>query len=180
MWKDIRRVAEGELYAKQGEMDGVAKMYSFEDVHIGDEVDGTTLGRRGLGAEGVAADLRKKIPDILASQEYIDEFFDRTPGLPASSREEICVWLEPLEPNSAGASVCPRVHCRLLLATFGYPLTYFGSLSELMQVFIDAVEGIPICLLFELGCSYYHPYIQATEILAIAAICIVTLVAGIL
>lgn len=156
------------MYKEEGELDGVAKMYSFEDVHFEGDVDDTIRGRRDLDAEGMAADLRKDLSEsnIPESDDYFDEFYNRTPGFSQASREVIRTWLDPFEPDEEQVPVLPRVHCRLLLETFAIPLTYFKSLEEVVETFIDAVAGISANPLFEsgFGHSYCYSCVQVIDV----------------
>ena len=138
----MERGPEGELYEKQGPLDGVARLYSFEDVHVDGKVDSTPSCQRTLEATGWPACLRKR-SELSASRadKYFTEFLSHNSGPLSSKKEEVLEWMELLEVCKDPRPVCPLVHCRLLLKTFGYPLIYFTSIKELMQVFIDAVKG---------------------------------------
>lgn len=136
------------MYREQGQMDGIAELCSFENVQIEGKDDMTMLCRRGFEVTGKPSQLEKRTTKRAqgttdADADAFSEIFDKNTKIPGYNRAQFAEWLEPLEPFLRTTKVVrPRVHCRLLLKTVGCALTYFESLEELMQVFIDAVEGI--------------------------------------
>ncbi|TFY73418.1 hypothetical protein EWM64_g10594 [Hericium alpestre] len=143
-WRDERRGLEGELYKKAGNCDGVARHYSHCAVRIGagKQVDDTfILIRRDVKPEGPPLDLttqqtfRPSEPDGTEEDTYI---------LPSFSDDTI-LWSEDRfeAVNVVGELPVPRnrVHSRLVLLSFGHPLTKFYHLVEVFGGFEDAVQG---------------------------------------
>ncbi|KAJ3491172.1 hypothetical protein NLI96_g892 [Meripilus lineatus] len=142
MWRDARRVAEGQLYFDQGDLKGVAKLYSFEDLMVDGSLDstGSTWDQLSLSD----AKLTELYPDTKTTsnkskEKYFRTFFrrDALPDYPT-----MAPWLDPMKAREVDvSSIYSRQHCRLILKTFGFPITDFISLEELGQVLADAIRG---------------------------------------
>lgn len=135
-------MSEGELYERQGDLDGVAKLYSWEDVKIGSSIDSTELARRGISVdedgEPVSLEAKYRV-ECIADEEHAKGYrcWDCRVSV-----EEVDGWTNVLEPEDQAVAVRHRVHCRLLLKSLGRPITDFCSLRELIEVFIDAIKGM--------------------------------------
>ncbi|TFY73880.1 hypothetical protein EWM64_g10132, partial [Hericium alpestre] len=143
-WRDERRGLEGDLYVKAGECDGVARYYSHCTVQIGaGKKDDCTfdLIRRNIKPAGLPLDLttqqspRASEPDGTEEDTYILPSFSDDPILWSEDRFEAV--------NVVGKLPVPRnrVHSRLVMRSFGYPVTKFFHLVEVLGGFQDAVQG---------------------------------------
>lgn len=146
MWRDARRVAEGQLYFDQGDLKGVAKLYSFEDLMVDGSLDstGSTWDQLSLSD----AKLTELYPDTKTTsnktkEKYFRTFFrrDALPDYPT-----MAPWLDPMKATEVDvSSIYSRQHCRLILKTYGFPITDFMSLEELGRVLADAIRGALRC-----------------------------------
>lgn len=80
-------------------------------------------------------------PDYGSSVEEADERVEVL-ELEDCVVKEMKEWVDILLPEDRVVGVRHRVHCRLLLKSFGRPITDFTSLQDLLEVFIDVVKGI--------------------------------------
>ncbi|KAL4246358.1 hypothetical protein ABKN59_009111 [Abortiporus biennis] len=99
-WHDIRCTTEGKHYEEQGQIDGVAKLYSYEQVHILDEL------RRWIEVH----EWEKMVKPVYEWEKMVKPVYDRD-------------------------------HHRLLLCSYGHPITEFISRLELVTVFKDSING---------------------------------------
>lgn len=138
MWHDTGRVPEGSLYCQQGHLDGVVKYYSSEAVTIGDEVDTTKRCRKGMETTGQRVCLKKDSPPL---HRYDEDY----PHMQATlSDEELIEWIDVLKLDTTNPQEFPyvsRTYYRVLLQSFGHPLTDFLSREDLLVSFADAING---------------------------------------
>ncbi|KAI0792041.1 hypothetical protein C8Q75DRAFT_754229 [Abortiporus biennis] len=142
-WHDIRRTTEGEHYKAQGRIDGVAKLYSYEQVHVDSVVDSTKAGRRGLDhTKAKSMKLEKVIePKDTEVKTYFDDCMQRHSNASTMKYEDLLKWIEVHKWEKMMRPVYDREHHRLLLCSYGHPITEFVSRVELVIVFKDAVNG---------------------------------------
>ncbi|KAA1475867.1 hypothetical protein DENSPDRAFT_826579 [Dentipellis sp. KUC8613] len=137
-WRDERRRHEGELYAKAGACDGVAKVHCYGVVHMGSQRDDTLMTiRRNLEHYGDAIDLNTRQLKFTATEEL-----EKDKYLMQSSRNW-AEWVGDLFLLDTGNKYIPRnrIHTRVIMSTYGWPLTEFLSLRELLGALHDAVAG---------------------------------------
>ncbi|KAL4243383.1 hypothetical protein ABKN59_011329 [Abortiporus biennis] len=143
-WHDVRRVTEGAMYEAEGDIDGVAKLYSYETVQIEEEDDSTSNARCGIE---VPSDTKPMVLRKIRypSKEKVEEIFKKSMQrhsdvLPADF-EKLRPWLDILEEEDDPHPVYHREHHRLLLRSYGHPITDFVDRDELVVVFEDTVNG---------------------------------------
>ncbi|KAL4245222.1 hypothetical protein ABKN59_010024 [Abortiporus biennis] len=142
-WHDIRRPTEGEHYDDQGPVDGIAKLYTYETVKVDNEIDSTSKARRGLEPKPDAKPLRLQVipnPPDDKIQTYIEDSMQRYANTLPIDIANLRHWIDMLE-RGASQPVYHREHHRLLLRSYGHPITDFVSREELVVVFRCAVNG---------------------------------------
>lgn len=142
-WRDAERGLEGEIYERLEGCEGIAVMHSYGSVTINGDIDTTlTLIRRGQLVEGNHIDIntsqevkaekaRSAIPDTSPDQRhgvtyYVDEYLP-----PADKR---------------GCPPQQRVHSRLVMRTYGWPVKYATSPVKLLIALRAAIKGICLTL----------------------------------
>ncbi|KAL4242321.1 hypothetical protein ABKN59_012031 [Abortiporus biennis] len=142
-WHDIRRPTEGEHYEGQGPVDGIAKLYTYETVKVDNEIDTTSNARRSLEPTPDAKPLRLQVihdPPADKFQTYIEASMQRYANTLPIDIADLRRWIDMLE-RGASQPVYHREHHRLLLRSYGHPITEFVSRKELVVVFRCAVNG---------------------------------------
>ncbi|KAI0792062.1 hypothetical protein C8Q75DRAFT_890210 [Abortiporus biennis] len=142
-WHDIRRPTEGEHYEGQGPVDGIAKLYTYETVKVDNEIDSTSNARRSLEPTPDAKPLRLQVihnPPADKFQTYIEASMQRYADNLPIDIADLRRWIDMLE-RGASQPVYHREHHRLLLRSYGHPITEFVSRKELVVVFRCAVNG---------------------------------------
>ncbi|KAI0792099.1 hypothetical protein C8Q75DRAFT_619441 [Abortiporus biennis] len=140
-WHDSRNPAEGSMYKAQGDVEGIARMYSYETVHINGEKDSTINVRRGLivPEDAKPMSLRKAVELMEQPEEdYYSNCFQRySNSLPVNYKEWLEWWTEENKPHP----IYHRDHNRLLLSSYGHSITDFLDREELLVVFKDTING---------------------------------------
>ncbi|KAA1475866.1 hypothetical protein DENSPDRAFT_826575 [Dentipellis sp. KUC8613] len=135
-WRDQRRGQEGTLYSEAGDCDGVAKLYCFGIVRIGGQEDTTLeVARKGLQHNGRALNLettQSKVFDAHKEDTYL---------MPSFKPEERAEDFFEYEGKTTGPIPRNRIHTRLVMSSYGWPLIHFASLPELVGALYDAVAG---------------------------------------
>ncbi|EIM86489.1 uncharacterized protein STEHIDRAFT_121423, partial [Stereum hirsutum FP-91666 SS1] len=138
-WRDERRGLEGDLYR---EGPGVAKVYSYNVVRIKGRRDDTlNFIRRGLKPSENDALLlttdQREAKKILADHPLKrDQYL-----LPSISHGDIPYEGDILKKAKSTGGPHNRIHTRLIMETYGLPLTRFRSLGEMIGVLRDAIQG---------------------------------------
>lgn len=140
-WRDERRGLEGYYYR---EGPGIAKVYSLSVVRINGKRDDTlNYIRRGVKPSEDHA-LLIATDQIEAQKSTRDDSWKQDRYLfpsimhgnaPGSLEGDI---LEKVTPQGGPYN---RLHTRLIVETYGLPLTRFRSLAEVVGVLHDAVQG---------------------------------------
>ncbi|KAI0047792.1 hypothetical protein FA95DRAFT_1678859 [Auriscalpium vulgare] len=141
-WRNARRVVEGALYRdatlsarrKGSAMSGVAQMHSFCIVRINGDKDTTLVAVR-----------RKLKPSGKPLKLDTNQFYARPNG-PGSPRDQnVHVFLDKdvfdEDPDEDFPPPADRIHSRLVMATYGWPLLQFHDLPELFGGVHDAIKG---------------------------------------
>lgn len=106
-------------------------MYSSEDIQVGGSIDSTLeFIRGGLGV----IECRDQVA-WYARPRYYPENYLRLSMFGGDELRRLAVQWTADQPVS-------RAHSRILMETWGWPLKHFKSLSELLNVIRDAVEGL--------------------------------------
>jgi len=132
-WRDDRRNLEGELYAKIGPCEGVAKMHSYGVVQIEGENDTTaSLIRRDLPHKGP--------PRAIDAVQPLEQDVLNSPGNDSYLVTQYVVDYLPaiLDENTRPRG---RTHSRLVMKTYGWPIKFAKSLPELVGAMKDAILG---------------------------------------
>lgn len=138
-WRDERRGLEGDLYR---EGPGVAKVYSYHVVRIKGRRDDTlNFIRSGLKPSEKDALLlttdQGEAKRILADHPLKkDQYL-----LPSISHGDIPYEGDILKKAKSTGGPHNRIHTRLIMETYGLPLTRFRSLGEMIGVLRDAIQG---------------------------------------
>ncbi|TFY75196.1 hypothetical protein EWM64_g8813, partial [Hericium alpestre] len=144
-WRDQRRGLEGDLYdhahdhaGKDGP--GVARVYSYGEVRINGRVDDTLhMIRKGVKGQGKPLNLKTAQP----KPKTVDPTHEDTYRLPSSGHFD--EWSQDRFENEVDPRIervqRNRIHSRLVMASFGYPLTKFANLLELLAALHDAIAG---------------------------------------
>ncbi|KAL4243384.1 hypothetical protein ABKN59_011328 [Abortiporus biennis] len=141
-WHDARRMSEGAMYEAEGDVEGVAKLYSYETVQIKDVDDSTSHARRGLEVPANTKPTsfqRRRYPTPQEVEAYYNAQRHSNPS-PVDGKE-LGPWLDMLQVGKVPHPIHHHDHQRLLLSSYGYPITDFVSREELAVVFQDAVNG---------------------------------------
>ncbi|KAI0791998.1 hypothetical protein C8Q75DRAFT_731868 [Abortiporus biennis] len=130
-WHDIRCTTEGKHYEEQGQIDGVAKLYSYEQVHIDGVVDSTKTTRRGLHHADVKSIVLERMatPQFADVKKYYDDCMQRHSNISTMKFEELRRWIEVHEGEKMVKPVYDRDHHQ------------FISRLELVTVFKDSING---------------------------------------
>ncbi|TFY70025.1 hypothetical protein EVG20_g2910 [Dentipellis fragilis] len=135
-WRDERRGQEGTLYHEAGSCAGVAKLHSFGIVRIGEQEDTTLeVARKGLQHNGKALNLETKQSKVFDAHEE-DKYL-----MPSFKPEEHAEDFFEYDGKTTGPIPRNRIHTRLVMSSYGWPLVHFASLSELVGALYDAVAG---------------------------------------
>ncbi|TFY78658.1 hypothetical protein EWM64_g5356 [Hericium alpestre] len=140
-WRDQRRGLEGDLYAHAGkDGHGVARVYSYGEVRINGHVDDTLhMIRKGVKGQGKPLNLKTAQP----KPKTVDPTHEDTYRLPSSGHFD--EWSQDRFENEVDTRIervqCNRIHSRLVMASFGHPLTKFANLLELLAALHDAIAG---------------------------------------
>ncbi|TFY81200.1 hypothetical protein EWM64_g2812 [Hericium alpestre] len=140
-WRDQRRGLEGDLYNHAGkDGPGVARVYSYGEVRINGRVDDTLhMIRKGVKGQGKPLNLKTAQP----KPKTIDPTHEDTYRLPSSGHFD--EWSQDRFENEVDPRIervqRNRIHSRLVMASFGYPLTKFANLLELLTALRDAIAG---------------------------------------
>ncbi|KAI0055622.1 hypothetical protein BV25DRAFT_1736992 [Artomyces pyxidatus] len=139
-WRDAERSVEGVLYLRANKANsngqegtGIAKMYSHGKVRINGEEDNTlVLVRKSVVHHGEPIDLLSPQADM-PDKDPVD-----TKHLPV-----IEGWHKDHFRPFAGKASIPRnrIHSRIVMLSFGWPLLMFRDLVELCGAFHDAIVG---------------------------------------
>ncbi len=134
-WRPESIKSEGELYseANGSDCEFLARITLYEDAIIDDMVDRTgAFIRAGLSDSLPPVDKQRpgaKRPRLESEERFLhvastdDDEIDRitTPRMRA---------------------FVSRVHTRVIMSTYGWPLKYFATLKELLVVFLNGVQGM--------------------------------------
>ncbi|TFY75296.1 hypothetical protein EWM64_g8715, partial [Hericium alpestre] len=140
-WRDQRRGLEGNLYNHAGKGGpGVARVYSYGEVRINGRVDDTLhMIRKGVKGQGKPLNLKTAQP----KPKTIDPTHEDTYRLPSSGHFD--EWSQDRFENEVDPRIervqRNRIHSRLVMASFGYPLIKFANLLELLTALRDAIAG---------------------------------------
>ncbi|EPS97392.1 hypothetical protein FOMPIDRAFT_1025016, partial [Fomitopsis schrenkii] len=137
-WRDADRRLEGEFYKQIGHVPGVAVMRSYGVVHVDKEADTVASRiRRGLSVHA-------KPRCINAAQQKMkaEAIPTSTPGKSWGSTTDYSMLIDYL-PFMEVEERTPRgkVHSRLVLESYGWPLKMALTPLELVQAMKDAVAG---------------------------------------
>ncbi|KAI0055077.1 hypothetical protein BV25DRAFT_1816139, partial [Artomyces pyxidatus] len=134
-WRDAERSVEGDLYLhanRDKEGSGVASMYSHGVVKINGQVDDTSFHiRRSVAPVG-------KPMNLLTRQLPAEESRD-SKQLPV-----LFLWDEDFfQEETVDGPAVPRnrIHSRIVMSSFGWPLLQFRDLPELCGALHDAIAG---------------------------------------
>lgn len=143
-WRDERRGLEGDYY-REGL--GVAKVYSHSVVRINGRRDDTlNFIRRGVNPSGDRAllvstkqrDARNSLEsNPVKEDQYL--FPSIMHGKPSDLLEG-----DILEKVTSQGGPYNRLHTRLIMETYGLPLTRFRSLIEVIGTLNDSIQGKPL------------------------------------
>ncbi|CCM06612.1 uncharacterized protein FIBRA_08891 [Fibroporia radiculosa] len=142
-WRDERRALEGELLEMIGDCEGVAQLHSYCSVTIDGQTDTThSLIRRDL----VVADTPRSIETNQEQTKPSAEAPNYRPNSPDGERSGTTRYLPDqdfLPPLALEQGLPPlrKVHSRLVVRTYGWPIKYALSPAELLCVVADAVRG---------------------------------------
>ncbi|KAI0792165.1 hypothetical protein C8Q75DRAFT_864673 [Abortiporus biennis] len=141
-WHDSRRTAEGSIYKAEGDVNGVAKLYSYETVKVNDTDDLTSSARRGfeVPADTKPMSLRRAIKPTPKDIENYYNVQRHSNALPVDGKD-LAQWLDVFQQEKHPHPVYHRDHHRLLLSSYGHQITEFVSREELAVVFEDTING---------------------------------------
>lgn len=133
-WRPLEATAEGALYGIAGnESSNIARIYSSEEVMVGGSIDNTLVSiRRDLTHSSSALDP----PPQPNGKRPRDEDTERFLHMNTTTSE-----IKHFVAGTAARPPNARVLTRLLMETYGWPIKYFSSISELLRVMRDAIQG---------------------------------------
>lgn len=140
-WRDEERGVEGAFYAQLHGAKGVATMYGYGVVRVtvnGQKTADDTLNviRNGLKANKTphAIDFKQRV--VLPEPPTGGDI----KSVPRYAPEEWDDYLPETKESKTGGPR-NRIHSRLILATYGWPIKYACSLLELVSVMKHAITG---------------------------------------
>ncbi|KAF9031218.1 hypothetical protein BDZ89DRAFT_1037587 [Hymenopellis radicata] len=133
-WRPETVKSEGELYneAKGSDCTHLGRITLCEDAVIDDMVDRTgSFIRAGLSASLPPGDNQER-GTKRARAESEEPFLH----VASTNDDEIKRITTPRKREYVS-----RVHTRVIMSTYGWPLKYFATLKELLSVFLNGVQG---------------------------------------